>query len=142
MKWPFARDGGTPDSVEQEIDEELSFHLLKTIDELKAGGMSEAAARAAAARRFGSLQFHRRNLLQLERQAEARIRLRGVMDIITTSFRSAMRGTRREPTFTVGVILLLTLGLGVNAMRQQPHSTSLSTPMCVKHRNGSRAGSS
>ncbi|MGH9221415.1 MAG: permease prefix domain 1-containing protein, partial [Vicinamibacterales bacterium] len=84
MKWPFARDGGTPDSVEQEIDEELSFHLLKTIDELKAGGMNDAAARAAAARRFGSLQFHRRKLLQLERQAEARIRRRAVMDIIKT----------------------------------------------------------
>ena len=116
MKWPFARNGATPDSVEHEIDEELSFHLLKTIDELKAGGMSDAAARAAAARRFGSLQFHRRNLLQLERQVQARIRRRAVMDIIKTSFRSAMRGTRREPAFTVSVILLLTLGLGVNAI--------------------------
>ncbi|MGH9221275.1 MAG: ABC transporter permease [Vicinamibacterales bacterium] len=38
------------------------------------------------------------------------------MDIIKTSFRSAIRGTRREPAFTGGVILLLTLGLGVNAI--------------------------
>jgi predicted permease len=116
VKWPFTRHGDVPDSVEHDIDEELSFHLSKTIDELKAGGMSDTDARAAAARRFGSLHFHRGNLVQLERQAEARIRRRAVMDIIKTSFRSAMRGTRREPTFTIGVIVLLTLGLGVNAI--------------------------
>ena len=95
MKWPFARHGGAPDSVEHDIDEELSFHLSKTIDELRAGGMSDTEARAAAARRFGSLQFHRHNLLRLERQARSRANVSQVVGPCRTR-RGSERARRRN----------------------------------------------
>lgn len=105
-----------PSRAEQEIDDELSFHFARTIDDLKARGLSEGEARAAATKRFGSLAAHRRNLVRLELQAESRIRRRAVMDILKTAAKSAVRGARRDPAFTVGVVTLLTLGLGVNAI--------------------------
>ena len=102
--------------AEQEIDDELAFHFERTIEELKAQGLSDSDARAAAARRFGSLAAHRRNLVRLELQAEARIRRRAIMEVVKTAARSAFRGARRDPGFTIGVIALLALGLGVNAI--------------------------
>jgi predicted permease len=102
--------------AEQEIDDELAFHFERTIEELKAQGLSDGDARAAAARRFGSLAAYRRNLVRLELQAEARIRRRAIMDVVKTATRSAVRGARRDPGFAAGVIVLLTLGLGVNAI--------------------------
>ena len=101
---------------EQQIDDELAFHFERTIEELKAQGMSDGDARAAAARRFGSLAAHRRNLMRLELRADARIRRRAIMDVLKTAARSAVRGARRDPGFAAGVIALLTLGLGVNAI--------------------------
>ena len=102
--------------AEQEIDDELSFHFTRTAEELEAQGMSEDEARAAAARRFGSVVAHRRNLVRLELQAEARIRRRAVMEVIKVGLRSALRGVRRDPGFAAGVIAILTLGLGANAI--------------------------
>lgn len=115
MNWAFL-PRRRPGPAEQEIDDELSFHFAKTIDELKAKGMSEGDAHAAATRRFGSLPAHRRDLVRLELQAEARIRRRAIIDIIKTAARSALRGAHRDPGFTLGVIALLTLGLGANAI--------------------------
>lgn len=116
MRGPFARNWRLPRRAEQEIDDELSFHFARTIDELKAQGMSDGEARAAATRRFGPLAAHRRNLVRLELQAEGRIRRRAIMDIVKTATRSALRGARRDLGFTIGVVALLTLGLGVNAI--------------------------
>ena len=38
------------------------------------------------------------------------------MEVLRTSVRAVVRGIRRSPGFTLGVIIILTLGLGVNAV--------------------------
>src|SRR5262245_23984450 len=41
-------------ALDRDIERELGFHIAEKVDELKAAGMSEEAARSAAARAFGN----------------------------------------------------------------------------------------
>jgi hypothetical protein len=102
--------------AQREIDEELAFHLETTVEELEATGLARAEAEARALRRFGSMAFHRRNLVRLERQAAARIQRRAVMEVWRVGLRSFVRGVAARPAFAAAVIAILALGLGVNAV--------------------------
>jgi putative ABC transport system permease protein len=102
-------------SVERDIDDELTFHRERTVEELKARGLSEADAEKEADRRFGPPR-HRRALVHLELRRQSGQRRRTSMEILRTSVRAVVRGIRRSPGFTLGVVMILTLGLGVNAI--------------------------
>ena len=102
--------------AEREIDAELTFHRERTIGELVRQGMSVAAAEAEAARRFGHASDHRQRLVGIEMRRQAGEGRRAAMEVLRTSVRSVVRGMRRSPGFTLGVMAILTLGLGVNAI--------------------------
>lgn len=102
--------------AERAVDDELAFHFEKSAEELTAVGLTPDEAARAAARRFGHLERHRGALLRLERQRLATDARRAMMHIFTTGARSVVRGFTRSPGFTLGVIAILTLGLGVNAI--------------------------
>jgi putative ABC transport system permease protein len=102
--------------AEREIDEEIAFHVDQSRQELEARGMSPHDARRAIRRRFGSMQTHRRNLVRLELQAERRIRRRAMVEVWRVGIRSFVRGALNRPGFALGVITILALGLGVNAV--------------------------
>ena len=102
--------------AEREIDEEIAFHVDKSRQELEALGMSPGDARRATDRRFGSLDVHRCNLLRLEMRAEARIRRRAMGEVWRVGIRSFVRGAIDRPGFALGIIAILALGLGVNAV--------------------------
>ena len=100
----------------RDVDEELAFHRQRTIDELRAAGLDEAAADAEARRRFGQAAAYRRTLIDLETHATFGSRARGWLALLGTSARAVWRDARRAPGFTAGVLGILTLGLGVNAI--------------------------
>ena len=92
------------------------FTSARATAELEARGMSRSDARRTIERRFGSMQVHRRNLLRLELQADARIRRRAIVEVWRVGTRSFVRGVLATPGFAAAVIAILSLGLGVNAV--------------------------
>jgi putative ABC transport system permease protein len=111
-----SRDDHKRERAEREIDDELAFHFEQATRDLRANGLSEEAARAAAARRFGPLRPHRTRLVRMELRRLTGEQRRAAMQVLIMSARAVVRGVTRSPGFTLGVIAILTLGLGVNAI--------------------------
>jgi len=93
-------------AVSSEIGKEMQFHLAERTDDLVAAGLSPAAARREARRRFGSLAY------QSERTRERD--LFGWLDTLTADARYALRSLRSAPAFATVAIFSLALGIGAN----------------------------
>jgi putative ABC transport system permease protein len=89
---------------EQELDEELRFHLDREVEERVRLGADRAAARREALLAFGGV----------ERIKEDVRDARGTrpFDDLLADVRSALRSLRASPSFAVPAILVLGLGLG------------------------------
>lgn len=92
--------------VEQELDEELQYHLGRQIEENLAAGMLPEDARFAALRLLSNIE---------QRKEECRDR-RGVAAIenVAQDLRYGWRQLRRTPVFTTAAILSLGLGIGAS----------------------------
>ena len=89
--------------VEQDLDEELRYHLERQIEEDVAAGMSRADARRAALRAFQGLE---------QRKEECRdMRGWNLIDNLMQDLRFTMRQLRKNPGFTSTAILMLALGM-------------------------------
>ena len=88
---------------EQELDEELQYHLDREIDERIAGGMEPEEAR------YGALQSVR----DIEQRKEEYRDMRGVspIDDIIQDFRYAIRQLRKNRAFACTAICVLALGI-------------------------------
>jgi predicted permease len=98
----------------RDVDEELSFHFERAVEELRARGFSSEEAEAEATRRFGDVRAYRRELVGLDegglRERRRASRWEALRDILT----HALRSLRRAPALTVAIILTFALGLGAN----------------------------
>ena len=92
---------------EADLDEELRFHVERETERLVAAGVDPHDARQQARRAFGSVQMWK---------DEARdARGTTVVDHLSRDVRHAARRLRRDWRFTAAAVLILGLGIGVNA---------------------------
>ncbi len=93
--------------VEQELEEELRYHLERQIDENVAGGLSGEQARHAALRSIEGFE---------QRKEECRdMRRLNLMDNAAQDFRYALGQLRTNPGFACTAILVLALGISATA---------------------------
>jgi MacB-like periplasmic core domain len=112
--------------MEEELDEEVRFHLEREIEENIARGMTQEEARYAAIRSFGGV----------ERVKEESRDVWGVrlVEVLWQDLRFSARMLSKQPGFTAVVVLTLALGIGVNTAIFTLFNTQL-RPLPVKDPN-------
>ena len=88
----------------REVDEELAFHLEQQTEANIAAGMTPQEARRQAGIEFGGVERAR------EECREVRPGYR--VEMLVQDVRYAMRGFRRNPIFTITIVVTLMLGIG------------------------------
>jgi predicted permease len=98
--------------VNADVDEELRFHLAMREQHYLERGFPPEEARAAAVRKFGNLEQHRRQLRRQDSRRLRRDRWSERVDGWAQDLRFALRTLWRQRGFSLAVIATLALGIG------------------------------
>jgi predicted permease len=101
--------------VQQDVDDEMSFHLRMRVEEFIASGMSRDEAECVARERYGDVTQIRSALVGIDRRQRRRTHWRERFQDVVHDIAVSLRGLRREPRFALGVIATLGLGIAANA---------------------------
>jgi predicted permease len=92
-------------AVDQELDDEVGYHVEKQAEEFVRQGMSEPEAALMARRQFGNLTLHKEECRDARNWAW--------FENIVQDFRHSLRTLRRNRGFTI--VSIVTLGVGIGA---------------------------
>ena len=101
LRWPFISQ-----KRDNDMADEMAFHIESKARELVDAGMSEADARLEAKRRFGSVLK--------QKEAGHEIHVGRFFESVARDVRHMGRGLWRTPGFTLAVVLTLALSIGAN----------------------------
>jgi predicted permease len=119
----------------RDLSDEMAEHLQEKVEELISSGMSREEAGAAARRQFGNallLEEHSREVWQW-----------AIFDAVLRDLKYAFRQLRRNPGFTITVLLTLSFAMGANTavfsmvnallLRPLPYSEPEKLASLVRH---------
>ena len=118
--WARVKDAATRRGDERDLDAELQFHIDMQTEENVRRGMSRGEARRQALILFGGLEGHREASRDLRR-------LRPLENLLADA-RFGIRHFRRTPLTTATMLLVMVLGLGVNAALFSAVQSALTLP--------------
>ncbi|MEP6835901.1 MAG: ABC transporter permease, partial [Gemmatimonas sp.] len=101
--------------VQRDIDDELQFHLDMREQDFVASGLSEPDARDATLARFGSVDDVAQNLRSHDLNRERARQRAERFETVVQDVRYGVRKLLQAPGFTVAVVLVLALGIGINS---------------------------
>ena len=108
-------------AVEDELSDEVRFHLERQIDENVASGMSRGEARRAALREFGGVE-------QVKEECRDARRV-NFLENLVLDLRYGLRSLRKSPSFTVFAIAALALGIAASTAIFSIADTTLFRPL-------------
>jgi predicted permease len=100
--------------VEDDVDEELRFHVEMREREYLAAGLAAEDAHAEALRRFGSFANVRDVCYRIGRKHEREVRFAEFVSGVTNDVVFAIRQLARNRGFAIAAVLTLALGIGAN----------------------------
>ena len=101
--------------LDQEVDEEIAFHVEMRTRELVERGIDAATARRMATARLGDVAQLKRTCVDLGRKRDREMRITQWVGELRDDVRFAFRQLRRAPVFAAVAILTLALGIGANS---------------------------
>jgi putative ABC transport system permease protein len=101
--------------LDQEVDEELDFHVEMRTSELVERGVDPRIAREMVVARLGDVKRLKRTCVDLGRKRDREMRLTRWLEEFATDVKLAVRQLKGAPGFTLVAAITLALGIGANS---------------------------